>query len=89
MLYIQKSNIHNNQKPYEYSRLFKFTIQPQNSMPDVIIWMLRGEKRVAYARIPANQVLYSTHSEQAIGKYCGRMQSIFMQVKKKHFESDV
>uniref|UniRef100_A0A671PIH2 Myoferlin-like n=1 Tax=Sinocyclocheilus anshuiensis TaxID=1608454 RepID=A0A671PIH2_9TELE len=52
---------------------------PQNSMPDVIIWMLRGEKRVAYARIPANQVLYSTHSEQAIGKYCGRMQSIFMQ----------
>uniref|UniRef100_A0A8C2L7Z9 Myoferlin like n=1 Tax=Cyprinus carpio TaxID=7962 RepID=A0A8C2L7Z9_CYPCA len=48
-------------------------------MPDVIIWMLRGEKRVAYARIPANQVLYSTHSEQAIGKYCGRMQSIFMQ----------
>uniref|UniRef100_A0A8C2AIF4 Myoferlin like n=1 Tax=Cyprinus carpio TaxID=7962 RepID=A0A8C2AIF4_CYPCA len=60
-------------------RLQQITEEPQNSMPDVIIWMLRGEKRVAYARIPANQVLYSTHSEQAIGKYCGRMQSIFMQ----------
>uniref|UniRef100_A0A8C2L9D4 Myoferlin like n=1 Tax=Cyprinus carpio TaxID=7962 RepID=A0A8C2L9D4_CYPCA len=63
-------------------RLQQITEEPQNSMPDVIIWMLRGEKRVAYARIPANQVLYSTHSEQAIGKYCGRMQSIFMQVKR-------
>uniref|UniRef100_A0A8C2BAL1 Myoferlin like n=1 Tax=Cyprinus carpio TaxID=7962 RepID=A0A8C2BAL1_CYPCA len=60
-------------------RLQQITEEPQNSMPDVIIWMLRGEKRVAYARIPANQVLYSTHSEQAIGKYCGRTQSIFMQ----------
>uniref|UniRef100_A0A673FXM7 Myoferlin-like n=1 Tax=Sinocyclocheilus rhinocerous TaxID=307959 RepID=A0A673FXM7_9TELE len=60
-------------------RIQQITEEPQNSMPDVIIWMLRGENRVAYARIPANQVLYSTHSEQAIGKYCGRMQSIFMQ----------
>uniref|UniRef100_A0A673HM87 Myoferlin-like n=1 Tax=Sinocyclocheilus rhinocerous TaxID=307959 RepID=A0A673HM87_9TELE len=60
-------------------RLQQITEEPQNSMPDVIIWMLRGEKRVAYARIPANQVLYSTHSEQAVGKYCGRMQSVFMQ----------
>ncbi|XP_051503504.1 myoferlin isoform X2 [Myxocyprinus asiaticus] len=59
-------------------RLQQITEEPQNSMPDVIIWMLRGEKRVAYARIPANQVLFSTHSEQAIGKYCGRTQSIFM-----------
>ncbi|KAK7901768.1 hypothetical protein WMY93_018537 [Mugilogobius chulae] len=52
---------------------------PQNSLPDVIIWMLRGEKRVAYSRIPANQVLYSSFSEQACGKSCGRAQSIYMQ----------
>lgn len=54
--------------------------QPQNSMPDVIIWMLRGEKRVAFARIPAHRVLYSNFSEQACGKHCGRTQTIFMQV---------
>ncbi|KAI5627367.1 myoferlin, partial [Silurus asotus] len=52
--------------------------EPQNSMPDVIIWMLRGEKRVAYSRIPAHQVLYSVYSEQACGQYCGKTQTIFL-----------
>ncbi|RXM99855.1 Myoferlin [Acipenser ruthenus] len=54
-------------------------MRPQNSMPDVIIWMLRGEKRVAYARIPAHRIMYSTTSEQACGKYCGKTQTIYMQ----------
>uniref|UniRef100_A0A8C8ZMP2 Myoferlin n=1 Tax=Prolemur simus TaxID=1328070 RepID=A0A8C8ZMP2_PROSS len=52
--------------------------QPQNSMPDIIIWMIRGEKRLAYARIPAHQVLYSTSGENASGKYCGKTQTIFL-----------
>lgn len=55
-------------------------VQPQNSMPDVIIWMLRGEKRVAYSRIPAHQVLYSTYSEQACGRHCGKTQTVFLKV---------
>lgn len=61
--------------------------QPQNSMPDVIIWMLRGEKRVAFARVPANEILYTNFSEQGRGKHCGQTQTIFMQVPnwlKKH-----
>lgn len=53
-------------------------------MPDIIIWMLRGEKRVAYARIPANEVLFSTHSEEATGKYCGKTQTIFMKVNQRY-----
>uniref|UniRef100_A0A4W5PUB5 Myoferlin n=1 Tax=Hucho hucho TaxID=62062 RepID=A0A4W5PUB5_9TELE len=60
-------------------RLKQLAEEPQNSIPDVVIWMLRGERRVAYARLPANQILYSTYSEQACGKYCGRTQTIFMQ----------
>uniref|UniRef100_A0A8C0FUQ5 Myoferlin n=1 Tax=Bubo bubo TaxID=30461 RepID=A0A8C0FUQ5_BUBBB len=52
--------------------------QPQNSMPDVIIWMIRGEKRLAYARVPAHQVLYSTTSPESSGKYCGKTQTIFL-----------
>ncbi|XP_072229894.1 myoferlin-like isoform X2 [Leuresthes tenuis] len=53
--------------------------EPQNSMPDVIIWMLRGEKRVAYSRIPAHQILYSTYSKQSCGQHCGKTQTIFFQ----------
>uniref|UniRef100_A0A3B4THD9 Myoferlin n=1 Tax=Seriola dumerili TaxID=41447 RepID=A0A3B4THD9_SERDU len=53
--------------------------EPQNSMPDVIIWMLRGEKRVAYSRIPAHQILFSTYSEQACGRHCGKTQTVFLQ----------
>ncbi|XP_069548793.1 myoferlin [Brachyistius frenatus] len=60
-------------------RIKQLAEEPQNSMPDVIIWMLRGEKRVAYARVPANQILYSNFSEQAHGKHCGKTQTIFMQ----------
>ncbi|XP_078135621.1 myoferlin-like isoform X2 [Sander vitreus] len=52
--------------------------EPQNSMPDVIIWMIRGEKRVAYSRIPAHQLLYSTYSEQACGQHCGKIQTVFL-----------
>ncbi|CAM9284115.1 unnamed protein product, partial [Lampetra planeri] len=60
-------------------RIKQLAEEPQNSMPDVIIWMLRGEKRVAYARVPAHQILYSDFGEQACGKHCGRTQTIFMQ----------
>uniref|UniRef100_A0A3Q3J2K7 C2 domain-containing protein n=1 Tax=Monopterus albus TaxID=43700 RepID=A0A3Q3J2K7_MONAL len=60
-------------------RIKQLAEEPQNSMPDVIIWMLRGEKRVAFARIPANRILYSSLSEQACGKHCGQTQTIFMQ----------
>ncbi|XP_074856486.1 myoferlin isoform X2 [Carettochelys insculpta] len=59
-------------------KLMQLTEEPQNSMPDVIIWMIRGEKRLAYARIPAHQVLYSTTSTEASGKYCGKTQTIFL-----------
>uniref|UniRef100_UPI0037E7FE4C myoferlin isoform X2 n=1 Tax=Semicossyphus pulcher TaxID=241346 RepID=UPI0037E7FE4C len=60
-------------------RIKQLAEEPQNSMPDVIIWMLRGEKRVAFARVPANQILFSNFSEQARGKHCGKTQTIFMQ----------
>ncbi len=63
-----------------FTCFYRHCVQPQNSMPDVIIWMLRGEKRVAYKRIPANQILYSTYSEQACGQHCGKTQTVFLQV---------
>ncbi|KAJ6668914.1 hypothetical protein lerEdw1_007723 [Lerista edwardsae] len=59
-------------------RLIQLSEEPQNSMPDVIIWMIRGEKRLAYVRIPAHQVLYATTCPEASGKYCGKTQTIFL-----------
>ncbi|EDO36863.1 predicted protein, partial [Nematostella vectensis] len=58
-------------------RLRDLTVEPQNSMPDVIIWMLSGTKRIAYYRIPAFDVLYEPYSE-ACGENCGQVQNIFM-----------
>ncbi|CAN9499770.1 unnamed protein product [Ophioblennius macclurei] len=60
-------------------RIKQLAEEPQSSVPDAIIWMLQGERRVAYARIPAHQILYSNFSEQACGKHCGKTQTIFMQ----------
>lgn len=60
-------------------RLQQISEEPQNSMPDVIIWMVRAEKRLAYARVPAHKVLFSSTSEEASGKYCGKTQTIFLQ----------
>ncbi|XP_072883563.1 myoferlin-like isoform X1 [Hemitrygon akajei] len=52
--------------------------EPQNSMPDIIISMICDEKRVAFARIPAHELLYSTTNEEACGRFCGRTQTIFL-----------
>ncbi|CAF0790229.1 unnamed protein product, partial [Didymodactylos carnosus] len=49
--------------------------EPQNSIPDVIIWMLCNGKRYAYYRIPANEVFYSPHIDRR-GRLCGKVQTI-------------
>ncbi|XP_041427025.1 myoferlin-like [Xenopus laevis] len=59
-------------------RLQQLSEEPQNSMPDIIIWMIKAEKRVAYARIPAHQILFSKTGGEACGKFCGKIQTIFL-----------
>ncbi|KAG2465642.1 DYSF protein, partial [Polypterus senegalus] len=61
-------------------RLRNIAEEPQNSLPDIIIWMLQGDRRVAYHRIPAHEVLFSKNKNGArfCGKYCGQLQTIFM-----------
>ncbi|XP_043565934.1 fer-1-like protein 4 [Chiloscyllium plagiosum] len=51
--------------------------EPQTPVPDVFIWMLSNGKRLAYARIPARQILYSVAEEEK-GKDCGKIQTIIM-----------
>jgi hypothetical protein len=53
-------------------------------MPDVILWMISGEKRIAYYRIPANDLLYCANPDY-IGKHCGKVQSIQLKVIRLSF----
>ncbi|XP_067835553.1 dysferlin isoform X2 [Heptranchias perlo] len=58
-------------------RLRSMAEEPQNSLPDIIIWMLQGDRRMAYHRIPAHEVLYSRRAPNCSGKNCGTLQTIF------------
>lgn len=67
-------------------KLRLLTVEPQNSMPDVVIWMMSGEKRIAYHRIPAYDLLYSPLAAGR-GKYCGEVLDRFMKYPgKKQFD---
>ncbi|XP_072122859.1 myoferlin-like isoform X4 [Mobula birostris] len=59
-------------------RLTSVAKEPQNSLPDIIIWMMCGEKRIAYARIKAHSVLFSSDSRKYCGKFCGKWQTVFL-----------
>ncbi|XP_015263634.1 PREDICTED: fer-1-like protein 5 [Gekko japonicus] len=53
-------------------------LETQISMPDVIIWMLCNERRVAYARVKAHSIMYSKSGHRATGTLCGKTHTIFM-----------
>lgn len=55
------------------------SLQPQHSVPDVFIWMISNGKRIAYARIPSKDILYSSIDEEK-GKDCGKVKTIFLRV---------
>uniref|UniRef100_A0A8C5CEE7 C2 domain-containing protein n=1 Tax=Gadus morhua TaxID=8049 RepID=A0A8C5CEE7_GADMO len=57
------------------ARLRSLAEEPQNSIPDIVIWMMQGDQRVAYHRIPAHSVLFS-HSHP--GEHCGELQTVFL-----------
>ncbi|XP_071949270.1 myoferlin-like isoform X3 [Antedon mediterranea] len=59
-------------------QLKEIAIEPQNSMPDVVIWMISGSTRIAYYRIPAYELLYSSRDPDACGRYCAKVQSVFL-----------
>uniref|UniRef100_A0A671Z419 Otoferlin n=1 Tax=Sparus aurata TaxID=8175 RepID=A0A671Z419_SPAAU len=56
--------------------------EPQHSVPDVFIWMISNGKRIAYARVPSKDLLYSTIEEEK-GKDCGKVKTIFLRIPGK------
>ncbi|XP_018585008.2 fer-1-like protein 6 [Scleropages formosus] len=56
----------------------KFLVEePQHTIPDVFVWMLSNNKRVAYARIPARDLLYSANPQER-GRDCGKIKTLFL-----------
>ncbi|XP_013363390.1 PREDICTED: fer-1-like protein 6 isoform X4 [Chinchilla lanigera] len=56
--------------------------EPQHTIPDVFIWMLSNNRRVAYARVAAKDLLYSPAREQ-MGKHCGKIKTHFLKLPGK------
>ncbi|XP_058524347.1 fer-1-like protein 6 [Ochotona princeps] len=56
--------------------------EPQHTIPDVFIWLLSNNKRVAYARIDSKDLLYSPVREQ-MGKHCGKIKTHFLKLPGK------
>ncbi|KAM6170713.1 fer-1-like protein 6 [Erethizon dorsatum] len=56
--------------------------EPQHTIPDVFIWMLSSNRRVAYTRVAAKDLLYSPTWEQ-MGKHCGKIKTHFLKLPGK------
>ncbi|XP_064328585.1 fer-1-like protein 5 [Phalacrocorax carbo] len=59
-------------------RVAALAVEPQAGMPDVLLWLLRGERRVACARVPATDLMFSRSGPGACGRLCGRIQTLFL-----------
>uniref|UniRef100_A0A8B9HFR3 Otoferlin a n=1 Tax=Astyanax mexicanus TaxID=7994 RepID=A0A8B9HFR3_ASTMX len=57
-------------------------VSPQHSIPDVFIWMMSNNKRIAYARIPTKDILFSIVDEE-MGKDCGKVKAVFLRLPGK------
>ncbi|XP_032874769.1 fer-1-like protein 6 [Amblyraja radiata] len=57
--------------------------EPQHTIPDVFIWMRSSNKRIAYARIPARDILFSEKTNEK-GKDCGKIKTFFLKLPGKH-----
>lgn len=63
-----------------------FLLQPQDSLPDVFIWVISSGRRVAYQRIPGRELIYSVVDEEC-GRHCGKVQTMFLKVGKNYLEA--
>uniref|UniRef100_A0A673ZL07 Fer-1 like family member 6 n=1 Tax=Salmo trutta TaxID=8032 RepID=A0A673ZL07_SALTR len=66
------------QEALKLTQKLRFLVEePQHTIPDVFVWMLSNNKRVAYARISARDLLYSASPEER-GKDCGKIQTLYL-----------
>ncbi|XP_019393662.1 PREDICTED: otoferlin [Crocodylus porosus] len=56
--------------------------EPQHSIPDIFIWMMSNNKRIAYARVTSKDILYSIVDEET-GKDCAKVKTVFLKLPGK------
>nr|XP_028597531.1 fer-1-like protein 5 [Podarcis muralis] len=61
------------------NRIASVASEAQISMPDVMIWMLCDDKRVAHTRVRSHTIMFSKAGPHARGRMCGKTQTIFLQ----------
>ncbi|XP_031807343.1 fer-1-like protein 5 [Sarcophilus harrisii] len=64
-------------------RLNSVILEPQSGIPDIVIWLLCKEHRVAYTRVPIHTILFSQAGPFYGGKFCGKAQTLFMKYSKE------
>uniref|UniRef100_A0A8B9HV66 Fer-1 like family member 6 n=1 Tax=Astyanax mexicanus TaxID=7994 RepID=A0A8B9HV66_ASTMX len=66
------------QESRKLTQKIRFLVEePQHTLPDIFVWMLCNNKRLAYARIPARNLLYSENVVEK-GKDCGKISTLFL-----------
>ncbi|BFZ16669.1 hypothetical protein BsWGS_19709 [Bradybaena similaris] len=63
-------------------KLQSLAVEPQHALPDVLIWMISNNKRIAYKRIPSSSIIYSIVDEER-GKDCGKPITLFLKLPGK------
>ncbi|KAK7100137.1 hypothetical protein V1264_023132 [Littorina saxatilis] len=64
------------------NKLRTLETEPQHALPDVFIWLISNNKRVAYHRLPARQLIYSIVDEER-GKECGKVLTLLLRLPGK------
>ncbi|XP_076302777.1 otoferlin-like, partial [Lasioglossum baleicum] len=74
---------------YQYlAKVKKLREDPQHGLPDVFIWMIAGcAKRVAYARFPAERIIYSEEMTER-GPSCGQKVNVFLRSPRDEEDAD-
>ncbi|XP_074551223.1 fer-1-like protein 6 [Halichoeres trimaculatus] len=66
------------QSATKLTKKLRFLVEePQHTLPDVFVWLLSNNKRVACARVRARDLLYSSDQE-ARGAQCGKIITLFL-----------
>ncbi|XP_051667685.1 fer-1-like protein 5 isoform X2 [Manacus candei] len=59
-------------------RVAALAVEPQAGVPNLVLWLLQGQRRVGCAHVPVTDVTFSPIGPDACGRLCGKMQTIFL-----------